>query len=247
MKVSIIISVYNSHGVLARQIKHFNKMNLPDDVEFIIIDDGSDPAFDINDYQLKNLRILQTNNKLSWTQGLGRNLGAKEAKGEYLFMTDIDHIISKEAIEAARNYTGDKMIFRRYFGILTEDGDLSQDEEVLKTYGFDQLKKRPNLYCSVHGNTFCIKKSTFDLLNGYAPETCSIGYHPASRRGDDCFFNSKWNKYAAANGVVGTEGPGIYMFPIGRYHINGDLNPGGLFHNLSHQQKKSFKDDEINK
>ena len=242
MKVSIVISVYNSHGVLDRQLKHFAKMYLPDDVEFIIMDDGSSPAHDIKDHQLNNLRIVPTNNKLAWTQGLGRNMGAGLATGEYLFMTDIDHIISKEAIEDVRNFSGAKMIFKRYFGVLLEDGTLTQDEEILKEYGFDPSKKRKNLYCSVHGNTFAIKTDIFRGLGGYSKQSCTVGFHPESKKGDDCFFNTKWNHYANANGLEAIEGSGIYMFPIGRYHINGDLNPGGLFHNLSQtKQEKHYK------
>src|SRR3990167_5020847 len=102
MKVSIIIPIFNSHGAVARQVKYFSKMNLPDDVEFIFVDDGSDPPLHITDYELKNLRIHHTNDKRPWTQGLARNAGAKLATGKYFLMTDIDHIISREAIEDVR-------------------------------------------------------------------------------------------------------------------------------------------------
>ena len=242
MNISIIISIYQSHKILERQIKYFNEMNLPDEVEFIFIDDGSSPAFNIADYKLKNLRIYATNNKLAWTQGLGRNLGAREANGEYLFMTDIDHIISREAIEEVRNFIGDKMIFKRFFGVLTEEGKLTQNIDYLKEYGFDEsrLEKR-GLYASVHGNTFAIKKTTFDLLGGYSKSSCTMGYHPAHKQGDDCKFNAKWNRYARENNIQPVVGSDIYIFPIGKYHIKDDPNPKGLFHNLSYKQEKFYK------
>ena len=47
IKLSIIIPVLNSHEIVRRQIAHFKKMNLPDDVELIIVDDGSDPPLEI--------------------------------------------------------------------------------------------------------------------------------------------------------------------------------------------------------
>lgn len=222
MKLSIIISVYQSYEIVRRQLLYFNKMNLKD-VEIIIIDDGSNPPIEGAKYQ--------TNNKLAWTQGLGRNLGASKAKGEYLFMTDIDHIISKESIEDALKFNGNKMIFRRQIGVLLEDGTLSQDEEILKDYGW----KGDKLDASVHGNTFVIKKEIFDQLGGYDPKTCEVGYHPKSRKGDDCYFNSKWNKtFRGESPVVGRD---IYMFPIGRFHKDSDLNPKGLFHNLSQKEE----------
>ena len=228
MKLSIVISVYQSHEIVRRQVLHFKKMNLSQDCELIIVDDGSNPPIPE--------ATIATGNNLAWTQGLGRNLGATKAKGEYLFMTDIDHIISKEAIEDALSFTGNKMIFRRQIAILDENGDIKQDKETLKQWGYEKDK----LDASVHGNTFVIKRSIFEELGGYDPEKSLIGYHPKSRQGDDCHFNAKWNrKYAGQRPDVGRD---IYMFPIGRFHKYGDLNPKGLFHNLSQtNQNKHYK------
>jgi glycosyltransferase involved in cell wall biosynthesis len=201
-------------------------MNLP--IEIIIVDDGSNPPIKEASYQ--------TGNKLAWTQGLGRNLGVSKAKGEYLFLTDIDHILSKESIEDALNFTGNKMIFRRQIAILDENGEIKQDKEILKDWGYG----KENLDASVHGNTFVIRKDIFEKLGGYDIKTCSYGFHPASRRGDDCYFNAKWNRmFRGEKPVVGRD---IYMFPIGRFHKDGELNPKGLFHNLHHREEKFYKD-----
>lgn len=223
-KVSVVISVYQSYEIVRRQVLHFMKMDLP--FELIIVDDGSEPPIKWASYQ--------TGNKLAWTQGLGRNLGASKAKGEYLFMTDIDHIISKEAMEDALNFTGNKMIFRRQVGVLDELGNLRQDKETLGEWGYD----KDNLDASVHGNTFVIKKSIFDELGGYSPEHSLKGYHPKSHDGDDCHFNTKWNrKFAGTRPEMGRD---IYMFPTGRFNKTGDLNPFGFFHNLSQELQTSF-------
>jgi len=226
MKVSIVISVYNSHEIVRRQLLYFKKLNLP--VEIIIVDDGSNPPIEGASYF--------TGNHLAWTQGLGRNLGASNAIGEYLFMTDIDHILSKEALEDALNFNGNKMIFRRQIAILDENGDIRQDKETLRDWGYEN----DDLSASVHGNTFVIKKSIFDELGGYDHQRCLLGYHPVTKKGDDCYFNAKWNKKFKGNDpVVGRD---IYMFPIGRFNKNGDLNPKGLFHNLSQDGKvKAYK------
>ena len=229
MKVSIVISVYQSHEIVRRQLLHFKKMNLP--VEIIIVDDNSSPPI--------GGAAMRTDNKLAWTQGIGRNLGAKKAKGEYLFMTDIDHIISKEALEDALNFNGNKMIFRRQVAVLDENGEIKQDKETLKKWGYESDR----LDASVHGNTFVIKKSIFEELGGYNPRVCERGLHPIARRGDDCYFNARWNhKFAGQSPAVGRD---IYMFPIGRFNKDGNLNPFGLFHNLSQDGvKKMYKGEE---
>ena len=91
-KVSIVIAVLNSHRIVRRQIRHFRRMRLPDDIEIIIIDDGSNPRLqDIlaPPNSVPNIYIYATNDFRPWTQGLARNMGAKLAQGEYLFFTDI--------------------------------------------------------------------------------------------------------------------------------------------------------------
>lgn len=238
MKLTILIPVYNSHEIVRRQILHFGKMNLPDDIEFIFVDDGSKPPLNRWDYDLKNFTIAHTNDKRPWTQGLARNFGAKIADGEYLFFTDIDHILSYEAIMDAYNFAGDKMIFPRFFGVLLKDGTLTQDIKILVEYGLDpkRLNSGRKLYASYHGNTYSIKKSTFNLLGGYNPKKCLYGYHAPSRGGEDGRFNSDWNHWAIKQGIKPAVGSRIYMFPIGRYHRDGNLNPMGLFHNLSQNQ-----------
>ncbi|KKT72731.1 MAG: hypothetical protein UW68_C0027G0017 [Candidatus Collierbacteria bacterium GW2011_GWB1_44_6] len=238
MKLSVIIAVYNSHEAVARQVKYFQAMNLPNDIEFILIDDGSNPPHKIEDYELSNLTLHHTHDKRPWTQGLARNEGVKLAKGDYILCTDIDHILSEEAILDSYRFTGDKMIFPRYFGVLLADGTLSQEPEVLAEYGLDvtRLKTKRGLYASVHGNTYTMKKSTFDMLGGNSIRHCTYGHHAPSRGGEDGDLNHRWNRYAAKLGILPAVGSRIYMFPIGRYHIDGNLNPKGLFHNLSQEQ-----------
>jgi glycosyltransferase involved in cell wall biosynthesis len=237
MKLSVIIAFYNSHGAVKRQVKHFAAMNLPDDIEFIFVDDGSNPPHLLKDYSLKNLKLIHTHDKRPWTQGIARNIGSKLATGEYLLMTDIDHILSKEAIMDSYYFSGDKMIFPRYFGVLLEDGSLSQEPKVLEDYGLDmsRLNTKRGLYASVHGNTFTMKKNTFNLLGRYDPKHCLYGHHAADRQGEDSVLNRRWNHFAADNNIALVVGSPIYMFPIARYHVTGDKNPHGLFHNLSQE------------
>lgn len=235
MKLSIIIAVYNSHEAVKRQLAYLNAMNLPDDIEVILVDDGSHPPIIGT---CKNLHIYYTNDKRPWTQGLARNDGAMFSTGERILMTDIDHILSKEAIMAARDATCERMIFPRYFGVLLPGGYFTQDLDTLRAYGLDmkRVETKRGLYASVHGNTFAMPKSTFIELGMYDERHCTYGHHASSKRGEDSEFNHRWNRYAAKKGVFLAVGPKIYIFPVGRYHVSGDLNPMNLFHDLSQQE-----------
>ena len=238
MKLSIIIPVLESYGALKRQIRYLRSLDLPDDIEIIIVDDGSDPPLKSKKNYVKNLTILETHDTRRWTQGLARNMGAEYATGEYLLMTDIDHILSKEAIDAVYRFTGFKMVFPRYIAVLDIRGRLRQDLGILKAYGFDE-KRLPTrgLYASVHGNTFGMKRSLFWDLGGYPPNRCQYGFHAGKKQGEDCFFNKTFNRYAAINHIKADVGLPIYIFPIGRYNINGNTNPMGLFHRLSYEKE----------
>ena len=161
MKLSIIIPVLNSQEVLRRQFLYFERIGIPQDTEIIIVDDGSDIPLE---YHGKlPVTIYATNNKRPWTWALARNRGVKESKGEYVLMTDIDHILSKEAIEVASTFDGDKMYFIREFGVLLEDGTLSQDRDVLGMFG---LPKEQGLRIGALPNNICLKKSVFYEIGG---------------------------------------------------------------------------------
>lgn len=235
--VSIIIPILNSHEIVRRQVLHFEKMGLPDDVELILVDDGSDPIIEV-ETDLP-LTLIHTNDKREWTWPLARNKGAKEAKGEYLIMADLDHIISKEIVEAARNFNGDFMRFHREFGVLDEEGNLTQDREVLRSYGLpDEYKLR----FTPHRNQFCIHKDLYKKMGGFREDRIGMPY-PQREDGD---FAKKWREMYEAGEIrdyddlIGYDKrPILYMFPNGKFCGDVDFNPKGLFHNLSRKTPKN--------
>ena len=238
MKISVVIAVLNSHEIVRRQILHFGNMNLPDEMEFIFMDDGSEPPLKFSG--LKNLSIYYTNDKRPWTQGLARNAGALIAKGEFLFFTDIDHIITKEAIDTVLKFDGDKMVFPRYYGILDEDSNLIYDKKSMLEFGVHpaRLTGRRGMCAGIHGNTYAVRNSIFRKIGGYDPAYCERMFHMGLRYGsEEATFNAEYNilnaKGEAKDQVIG---PKIYFFPVGRFRIDNDNNPFGLFHSLSLEQ-----------
>ncbi len=241
IKVSIVIAVLNSHRVVVRQIRHFKRMRLPRTVEIIFVDDGSNPPLYYQNCGLRNFKILFTNDKRPWTQGLARNMGAKEARGEYLFFTDIDHIITKEAIDDVLKFDGGKMVFPRYYGILDRNGNIISDLKSMLEFGLYPPRvqtKRGYLCGGMHGNTYAIKRSTFFRIGGYDPRYCQSMFHVGGRyMSEERKFNNRYERVAFAEGLQSTVvGSKIYFYPVGRFRTDGSTNPFGLFHGLSLEQ-----------
>jgi len=229
MKVSIVIAILNSHKIVVRQIRHFKKMRLPRDVEIIFVDDGSTPPLDYGNCGLRNFSVYFTNDKRPWTQGLARNLGVSKAVGEYIFITDIDHIITREAIEAVRNFEGDLMVFPRYYGILDSRGNLLNDWKTMMEFG---ARPRNRMSGGYHMNTFAMKKSIFDSIGGYDRKHCERMFHVGGRfTSEEGALFSKYRRIARGGQAVA--GPTTYFYPTGQFRVDGNHNPFGLFHTLS--------------
>lgn len=236
IKVSLIIPVLNSHEVVRRQLLHFQQIGLPDDTELIIVDDGSDPPLGFT--ADLPLTIHFTHDTRPWTWAPARNAGARIARGEYLLMTDVDHILSRDLIDRARTFGGQKMQFNREFGVLDEDGRFTQDLDVLKQYGLslERIASR-GVVLKPLPNNFAMRKDVFWQLGGYREDLVGRRYP----QGEDSAFKRAWHKWQAAGlGQVHHERPTIYMFPNGQYCGDVDHNPFGLFHGLSRKTNANY-------
>jgi hypothetical protein len=230
-KLSLIISILDSHRIVARYMRHLKRMCLPDSVEILFIDDGSKPP--LPDYMgyMPNFNMYYTDNFNKWTQGLARNWGSRLSLGDYLFMTDIDHIVSREAIEAVLSFGGDKMTFPRQYGVLDHAGRVRQDLPTLKKWGLHPLRyKKYGLTAVKHGNTWAMKREIFFDLGGYNLARASSQIHTMHEDSDlnwRYLQGVKRNKYLRE-----CIGPPIFFYPMGRYHATGDENPFGFFHTM---------------
>lgn len=239
MKLSVIIPVLNSHEIVRRQLLHFDKIGIPDDTEVILVDDGSDPAIEADARPW--LRIHATHDTRPWTWPVARNAGAKLARGEWLLMADLDHIITREFIDKARTFDGDHIRINREFAVLDKNGDLTQDRHVLKVYGMPDHYK---LQFTPHRNQFAMRRSLYERMGGYREDRIGKPY-PQREDGD---FAKLWRQLYEAGEIrdfddlVGYDKrPILYMFPNGKYCEGGDVdtNPFNLFHTLSRKTEKN--------
>lgn len=233
MKLSIIIPVLDSHEVLRRQLLHFEQMgDWPSDTELIIVDDGSNPP--LAPSSSIPLVLIRTNDSRPWTWALARNKGALVAEGEYLLMYDIDHILTRDALDFVRGFDGLKVQFKREFGVLDEDGILTQERFKLFDYG---LLRNKSLKVGPLPNNFAMKASLFWDLGGYREDLVEKPYP----QGEDKAFRSQWRRYQEKTGAeVCPHRPTLYVFPNGKWCGDVDHNPFGLFHKLTRKTNKNY-------
>jgi len=99
-KVSVIMPCYNDGIYLEEAVASLNKQTLQD-IELIIIDDGSDDPKTLEVLQgitFPSLTILHTNHV---RPAAARNEGIRNAKGKYILPLDSDDTIEPEYIERA--------------------------------------------------------------------------------------------------------------------------------------------------
>ncbi len=163
---SFIVACVDSHSMASRQIRWMARI-LPANWEMIFIDDGSLPEIPIPEERPANFTVIRTRSvryEGEWTQHLAIHRGVMVAKGEYFIKSDIDHIFTAMAIARAERFAGDAMLFRRRWGILTDNLTVQQIDFPETLYGpVDDI--------------FVMRRDTFLKNRGYQKaETRSYGH-----------------------------------------------------------------------
>lgn len=98
--VSIIIPIYNMEKYLSRCLDSVEGQTFSD-WEIICINDGStdNSAIILDEYKSRDPRIKVLENKVNKGLSYSRNIGIKNAVGEYIFFLDADDHIKLESIE----------------------------------------------------------------------------------------------------------------------------------------------------
>lgn len=208
---SIIISVLESYEVVRRQCLHLQGI-VPADWEVILLDDGSDPPLAFPETCSPLFSLIYTRSTRTWTQPEARNLGARISRGRYLFFTDIDHIISNEAVDAVKHFSGARMLFPRSLAVLDETGQTTRDLNALRAAGWAGTAGDPSEPADrIHQNTFAIRREIFlDRLRGYDERLCADGEYG----GDDVDLNQRYTRLIEEGAAEPDAlGPTIHVFP----------------------------------
>lgn len=161
-RVSIIFPYYDNPEMLRFQLSKFGDYSQEglDACEIVIVDDCSPvfPARDvIRECDLPNVRLFRLGVDRPWNQDAARNIGAHESRGQYLLLTDIDHVVPEATLLqlceikdirsvytlARKTHFSNKVIpshVNSYFLARSLYWDIGgYDEDFWGTYGSDRL------------------------------------------------------------------------------------------------------------
>ena len=104
IKVSIIILVYNTEQYLEKCLNSVINQTLKE-IEIICIDDKStDNSINIiKEFQKKDNRIILIESEKNMGMGYNRDVGIKQAKGEYIGFVDSDDYLELDGLEVLSN------------------------------------------------------------------------------------------------------------------------------------------------
>lgn len=159
-KLRIIVPYYNNPTMLQKQVDNWSRIEgeLRDAVRIIIVDDCSpESPVPILKTCKAAVRCYRLQKKWPWNMHEARNIGAKEAckasENMWLFMTDMDIILTPEM-----TYT-----------MMTKPLDDECFYTMERTFAPDFIERKQ------HPNTFLVKHNTFWQVNGYNIDLNPIG------------------------------------------------------------------------
>lgn len=125
-RVSIIFLVFESYEMVRRQVLYMNSLNLPDSIEVIFTDDGSNPPVVL--YEEPNFRYKMVYREKEegevWTIPKAINYGARAAKGAYLMFLGVDHILSPYLLPFFAKSNAGYAVFKRKYALIDRSGNL---------------------------------------------------------------------------------------------------------------------------
>lgn len=164
-RVSLVMPYYDNPGML--EIHYETLAHFPDEIkdriELIIVDDGSPvtPAATVKRPDgLPRTKIFRVAVDMPWHQHAARNIGAHEARHDWLMLTDIDHLLPLQS-------------WKDIFAI--EPPIAVQDVFTFTRYEADTGKRKiKNGNEHPHPNTFLMRKDFFWSVGGYDEDYCGV-------------------------------------------------------------------------
>lgn len=163
--LTLVTPFYRNSGMLARQYQTWagwaGKRKAR--VEVVIVDDGSpEPAADVPRPEgLPALSIYRVKEDRPWHQHGARNLGAHVAKDGWLLLTDMDHVLTDDALRA---------LLKRIDTGAVDEGRAYMLDRVEADTGEPTLNDRGNR--KPHPNSFVMTRRKYWEVGGYDEDLC---------------------------------------------------------------------------
>lgn len=161
MKFTLIVPYYRNPAMLARQCEEWNKYG--DNVDVICVDDGSpEPAEPILREHCHNsrVRLLRITKDIAWNRGGARNLGAMQAKTDWILHVDIDHVLLSATYDALGGFTPAAGHWYRFSRYRVGAADFTRNKDDLdRSAEFGKIKP--------HMDSYLCNRDTYLWLGGY--------------------------------------------------------------------------------
>lgn len=162
--LALIYAYYDNPRML--EVQYGVWMRYPDYLRrrcsFVVVDDGSPrwPAADVNRPEsLEHLSIYRVKKDIPWHQDGARNLGAHVAPDGWLFLSDMDHVLPPDSLEALWRHAGDPGRFYTF-----DRHDAATGQPMLNAAGVHKP----------HPNTYAMTRSLYWLAGGYDEDFCGV-------------------------------------------------------------------------
>jgi len=176
--VSVVMPAYNSEKTIKRSVDSVLAQTFKD-FELIIVDDGSEDATTRVVHDLMNIdgRIILVENESNLGVAQARNIGCKEARGEYIAFLDSDDIWREDKLEKQLSFTvssNSDLCYTSY--TFLKNGVFSDKEYIVpEAVSYSWLLKENVIGCStvlIRAKIFKEKGYCFD--NTYAHEDYAL-------------------------------------------------------------------------
>lgn len=168
-KMSIMLPVYNMESYVDECLKSLAKQDWDDDVEVIIIDDGStDASYEICKRYVHKYPYMELYHKENGGVASARNVALKHARGEYFYWVDPDDYITDDFWEKIKPVLHQDYDFI-FFDLIYFSGDRSHPKCFGNKSSIIEKEELMSLFCdgvkmASHLPTKIIKKSLWEEI-----------------------------------------------------------------------------------
>lgn len=166
--INLIMPYYLNAGMLREQYANFRTWpsKVRKGIKIIIVDDGSpvDPAANVpRPYGLPEIEIYDVLMDKPWHQHGARNLGAHVADGDWLLLTDMDHMLEAEpATELFNRVLQERLDRNRCYMLDRIEADTREHT------------RAPNGVLKPHPNSFVLTRDLYWQIGGYDERATGI-------------------------------------------------------------------------